>query len=106
MPANLPPGQVYGKQNANARVVLRVHQPARIVVQGEDGTVYINRMLNPGDTYQVPNLVGLTLTTASANAVEIDLDGSSMGFAGKESGEAVGVSLDPQQIADRQRGGG
>jgi len=50
MPANLPPGQVYGKQNANARVVLRVHQPARIVVQGEDGTVYINRMLNPGDT--------------------------------------------------------
>jgi hypothetical protein len=54
----------------------------------------------------VPNLVGLTLTTASANAVEIDLDGSSMGYAGKESGEAIGVSLDPQQIADRQRRGG
>ncbi|MBL6853935.1 MAG: DUF4115 domain-containing protein [Alphaproteobacteria bacterium] len=106
IPDNLPPGQVYGKQNANARVILRVHQSTRIMVQGQDGMVYINRQLNPGDTYQVPNLVGLTLTTANANAVEIDLDGSSMGYAGKEAGETVGVSLDPQQIADRQRGGG
>jgi cytoskeleton protein RodZ len=105
VPDNLPQGLVYGKQNGNARVVLRVHQTTHILVQGQDGMVYINRNLNPGDTYQVPNLVGLTLTTANANAVEIDLDGSSMGYAGKEPGE-VGVSLDPQQIADRQRGGG
>ena len=30
----------------------------RILVQGPDGIVYINRTLNPGDTYQVPNTVG------------------------------------------------
>ena len=106
VPDALPAGQVYGKNNAGSRVVLRVHQPTHIVVQGEDGMIYINRTLNAGDTYQVPNMVGLTLTTANANAVEIDLDGSPMGFAGKEGGETIGVSLDPQSIADRQRGGG
>jgi cytoskeleton protein RodZ len=106
VPDNLPAGQVYGKNNAGSRVVLRVHQPTHIVVQGQDGMIYINRTLNPGDTYQVPNMVGLTLTTANAGAVEIDVDGAPMGYAGKDTGEMVGVSLDPQQIADRQRGGG
>jgi cytoskeleton protein RodZ len=105
-PDNLPPGQSYGRQNVGSRVTLRVHQTTRIVVQGQDGTVYINRSLNPGDTYQVPNLVGLSLNAANANAVEIDLDGSPMGYAGKDSGVAQRVSLDPQAIADRQRGGG
>ncbi len=103
--APLPPGQVYGVNNRGARVVLRVHQPTRVLVQGEDGMVYINRTLQPGDTYQVPNVVGLTLTTTNANAVEIDLDGESKGFAGKDTGMAEGLSLDPQSIVDRISGG-
>jgi len=91
--------------NHGARVVLRVHTATRVLVQGEDGMVYINRTLNPGDTYQVPNVVGLTLTTANANAVEIQLDGESKGYAGKDSGVAEGLSLDPQSIYDRTSGG-
>jgi cytoskeleton protein RodZ len=101
----LPPGTVYGKQNGGARVVLRVHQATRILVQGGDGKVYINRALQPGDTYQVPNVVGLTLTTTNANAVEVDLDGQSMGYAGKASDIAEALSLDPQSIVDRSSGG-
>jgi len=103
--APLPQGQVYGVNNRGARVVLRVHTATRVLVQGEDGMVYINRTLQPGDTYQVPNVVGLTLTAANANAVEIDLDGESKGYAGKDSGVAEGLSLDPQSIVDRTSGG-
>jgi cytoskeleton protein RodZ len=103
-PAPLPQGQVYGQNNHGARVVLRVHSATRVLVEGEDGRVYINRTLQPGDSYQVPNVVGVTLTTTSANAVEIDLDGQQMGFAGKDSGILEGLSLDPQSIVDR--GGG
>jgi cytoskeleton protein RodZ len=101
----LPQGQVYGVNNRGARVVLRVHQSTRVLVQGQDGMVYINRTLQPGDTYQVPNVVGLTLTTTNANAVEIDLDGESKGFAGRDAGVAEGISLDPQSIVDRSSGG-
>ncbi|MEJ0025616.1 MAG: RodZ domain-containing protein [Rhizomicrobium sp.] len=104
-PAPLPQGQVYGANNRGARVVLRVHQATRVLVQGEDGMVYINRTLQPGDTYQVPNVVGLTLTTTNANAVEIDLDGETKGFAGRDAGVAEGLSLDPQSIVDRTGGG-
>jgi hypothetical protein len=36
----------------------------------------------PGDTYRVPDRAGLWLTAVDASAVEILLDGSSVGFAG------------------------
>ena len=104
--APLPAGTVYGQQNHNARVVLRIHVATRILVQGPDGIVYMNRTLNPGDTYQVPNKVGVTLTTTNAGAVEVDLDGQSMGYAGKGAGVAGAISLDPQSIVDRSNSGG
>jgi cytoskeleton protein RodZ len=102
----LPVGTVYGQQNHNARVVLRIHVATRILVQGPDGIVYMNRTLNPGDTYQVPNKVGVTLTTTNAGAVELDLDGQSMGYAGQGAGVAEAISLDPQSIVDRSNSGG
>jgi cytoskeleton protein RodZ len=104
--APLPAGTVYGEQNANARVVLRAHQATRILVQGQGGIVFINRALNPGDTYKVPNKVGVTLTTTNAGAVEVELDGQSMGYAGQAAALAEALSLDPQSIVDRSNTGG
>ena len=100
----LPQGQVYGEQNKGARVILRMRQPARILVQGPDGRVFLNRTLKPGDSYQLPNLVGLTLTTSNAGAVEIALDGQSLGVAGRNQETAEAISLDPQSIMDRYNG--
>ena len=100
----LPPGRVYGKSNGTSRVELRVYQPTRVLVQGPGKAVYINRTLKPGDSYRAPNLVGLTLTTPDGGAIEIILDGSSMGFAGRRGVTAEGLSLDPQEIVDHRGG--
>lgn len=99
--AALPPGQTYGAQNRNPRVILRVHVATRILVQGPKKAVFINRTLKPGDTYQVPNMVGITLTTPNGGAVELDLDGQAMGFAGRDQQMTEALSLDPQSIVDR-----
>ena len=104
--AALPQGQVYGEQNRDPRVVLRVHSATRILVQGPEKAVLINRTLQAGDTYQVPNIVGLTLTTPNGGAVEVDLDGAAMGFAGRDQQMTEALSLDPQAIVDRYNGGG
>jgi cytoskeleton protein RodZ len=53
----------------------------------------------------VPDMVGLSLTTADAGAVEIDLDGVAMGTAGRAGQIGESVSLDPQAIADRYNSG-
>lgn len=98
-------GQVYGLQNPNARVVLRAKAATRVLVQGKDGTVYINRILQPGDSYQVPDLVGLALTVQRGDALEIDLDGQAMGEAGRGPEVKEMLSLDPQDIVDRYSNG-
>jgi|ERR1700741_242860 cytoskeleton protein RodZ len=98
-PAVLPPGNAYGTGNDNSRVTLRVHRLTRVLVQGPGGTVYINRTLRPGDTYQAPNLVGLVVTAGDAEGVEVILDGEPVGRLGR--GAINGVSLNPQDIMDR-----
>lgn len=105
--APLPQGQAYGAANAGSRVTLRVHVATRVLVMGPlpERKVFINRTLQPGDTYQVPNIVGLTLTTSDAKAVELDLDGQPMGYAGKDDAVVEALSLDPQSIYDRSNGG-
>jgi cytoskeleton protein RodZ len=100
-PGAASPGLVYGQAGERTRVVLRVRKATRILVQGPGGAVLINRTLNAGDTYMVPDRVGLTLTAADAGAVEVDLDGVAMGVAGRSGQVGESVSLDPQAIVDR-----
>lgn len=94
-------GQVFGGQNKNARIVLHARGDTHIEVRGEDGMVYINRTLKAGDSYRVPNLPGLSLAASDAGAVEMELDGETMGRAGAEGQIANQIDLDPQAIVDR-----
>ena len=94
-------GTVYGEQNRNPRVVLKVRSDTRVTVRGEDGSLYLNRDLKAGDSYLVPNLPGLYLATSNAGAIEVDLDGQVLGPVG-QSQEILGrVSLEPQSLVDR-----
>jgi cytoskeleton protein RodZ len=93
-------GHIYGSQNKGVRVVLRARADTHIEVRGEDGTMYLNRNLKAGDSYNVPNIPGMVMTSTDSGAVELDLDGLAMGRAGmsQQSGD---TELDPQSIVDR-----
>jgi hypothetical protein len=99
--AQLPPGRRYGLQNQNSRITLRVHRPTIVAIRDVRNRVFIDRRLAPGDTYRVPNLSALWLTAIDAGAVEIVLDGASVGFAGAQGAEVRDLSLNPQVIANR-----
>jgi len=105
-PAPLPEGQVYGAQNTNSRITLRIHREGRVDVIGPNNRVLLGRILMPGDTFRVPNLVGLTLSAADAGAVEVIVDGGSMGYAGQDGVAARNLMLNAQDIVDRQRQAG
>jgi cytoskeleton protein RodZ len=93
----LPQGRIYGAQNAS-RITLLAHKPARVVVLGPEKKLYLDRLLQPGDSYKVPNVPGVTLSTSVANALEIIVDGSSKGYAGKDDGAAENMPLNPQEL--------
>lgn len=105
----IPEGHVYGESNKNSRVVLRVRETTKILIlgpskSGDKPQVFINRILKPGDVYRLPNFAGMTLTTPNAGAVEVTLDGTSMGLAGHSAEVTEALSLDPQSIMDRSNG--
>ena len=99
--AELPVGQVYGTRNVNSRLSLRIHEPTRVRVVGADDTLFINRNLSPGDVYQTPDIEGMTISTANSGAVELVLDGTSLGFLDSSGVAADAVSLNPQDIVQR-----
>ena len=84
--------------------MLRAREATRILVQDANSRIIQNRMLKPGDSYRVPNFVGLTLTTSNAGAVQVELDGTVIGNAGGAQETAEAISLDPQSIMDRNNG--
>ena len=101
VPASNGAGQVYGAANVNPRVILRARGDVRITVKNADGQMILNRDLKSGDSYQVPNMPGVTMATNDAGAVELDLDGIALGRAGQPQQVLGHVSLDPQPLADR-----
>ena len=97
----LPQGQKWGANNAGSRVTLLVHRPVRIIVLGPNKQTFLNRQLGPGDSYLLPNMSGLTLTTADSGAVEAIVDGATKGYVGGNGVSAEGLSLNPQDVVNR-----
>jgi hypothetical protein len=87
-----PRGQVYGADNTNSRVTLRIHRPTRVTVNGRGGRLLFSRAVEAGDSYRAPSLPGLTVSADDAGAVEVVLNGTPAGFVG-----ASGVSV--QRVA-------
>ena len=81
---------------------MRVHRRTRVAVLGARNRDLIDRILVPGEIYLVPNVRGLSLTASDAGAVELVLDGVSVGFAGKDGVRASGISLNLQSVLERR----
>lgn len=76
-----------------------------MTVQGVNNRIFISRTLQPGDTYIVPNAAGLTLSAPDSGAIELIVEGASVGFAGANGVVANGLPLNPQELAARRSGG-
>lgn len=95
--------QAFGGANANSRVVLRARGPVRVTVKAPDGSTLLNRDLQAGDTYRVPNEPGMTLATSDGGALEMDVDGKNLGTVGQPQQVLGRVSLEPESLMERFR---
>ncbi len=102
VPQPLPEGQRLGLQNTGSRITLRAHREVRVDVMGPGNRTFLGRILRPGDTYRVPNFPGIVLTAPDAGALEVLVDGASMGYAGKDGAVAERLPLEGRNFANRQ----
>lgn len=82
------------------RVVLQATADSWVQVRDGAGNLVMTRVLRPGDTYEVPDMPGLTMVTGNAGGLDILVDGRSVPSLG-EQGEVVrDVSLDARALTD------
>lgn len=90
--------RTYGVENETARIVLRAKLDSWVQVHAADDSLLLTRVLQPGDSYRVPNLAGLTLLTGNAGGLEIEVDGEVVPPLGPVGAIRRGIALDPERL--------
>ena len=96
--ADTGPGREYGLANRDARIVLRAVAESWIQVRDLQQNVVLTRMLQPGDSYRVPNRPDLTLLTGNAGGLEITVDGVAIAPLGPSGAVRRDVPLLPDSL--------
>lgn len=91
--------------DANVRIILKAVEPTYIQVRDaqlpRSRSVLVARVLNVGESYAVPNRVGLTMQTGNAGGLQVEVDGRSLGVFGKSGEVITRVPLDPSYFLER-----
>lgn len=90
--------RVYGVENEDARIILRARLDSWVQVVAADESLLLTRVLQPGDSYRVPNVPGLTLLTGNAGGLDITVDGAVVPPLGPVGAVRRGIALDPDRL--------
>lgn len=81
-----------------SRIVLSASADAWLYVRDKSGQVLLNRVLHPGESWVVPPLPNLLLTTGNAGGTEIMVDGSPTPSLGGSGSVRRDIPLDPDLL--------
>lgn len=81
------------------QVTLRASAPAWIRIEGPDSRIVVDRVLQPGEEFRAPANQGLVMQTGNAGALEITVDGRTIGRLGPDGAVRRQVALDQSLIA-------
>ena len=100
-PKQTSDGQIYGADNADARIVLKATAPVWLRIEDATGNVLITQMLGTGDIYRVPNRDGLIALSRDGGRLSYVIDGKQKGVLGPPGKILVGEKLDVAALASR-----
>ncbi len=101
-----PKAPVFGdKKNQNPRIVVQADSESWIMIADNLGNTVFDRILKPGESYIVPNIKGLTLTTGNANGLILKVDGVEIPRIVSSSRVVRAVPLDPERLKAGQQPG-
>ncbi len=92
--------RTYGQNDANTRIVLRAVEDSWVQVRDHQDALLLTRVLRSGDTYYVPDRIGLTLLTGNAGGIAIEVDGVTLAPLGPVGAVRRQIALDPARLLD------
>jgi cytoskeleton protein RodZ len=81
-----------------ARIVIRATAASWIEVRDADDAILYSRVLQPGESYAVPDKPGLTLGTGNAGGLAITVDGKPAAALGASGAIRRGIPLESQAL--------
>ncbi|MBY0500896.1 MAG: DUF4115 domain-containing protein [Alphaproteobacteria bacterium] len=78
-------------------ILLKVSAPAWIEVKDEKGDMIINRVFNPGETYEFKDSQGLVLKTGNAGGISLKSGEKELTGLGKSGEVKGGIPLNPEK---------
>ena len=88
-----------------SRVVLRATAISWVELRDANGNRVFSRLLKKGETYNVPGRAGITLATGNAGALDVLVDGQTIGPLGPLGAVRRDVLLEPDALLKRGRAG-
>ena len=85
-------------KRGTSRIVLRAVQASWIQITDARKKVLFMRVLRPGEQYSVPDQPGLSMVTANAGGLEVEVDGKMVQKLGKPGEIMRGIVLDPKSL--------
>jgi len=82
-------------------LAIRTEKESWVLVVDEKGKTVFDRVMKAGDTYMVPDMPGLKLTTGNGNAIVLTLDGVDLPKLSRDSGVLHDIPLDPAKLKAR-----
>lgn len=93
-----PPAAVAGPAS---RVMLRATAISWVELRDSNGKRVFSRLLKKGETYNVPDNSGITLATGNAGALDIVVDGETLGPLGPIGAVRRDVLMEPASLIQR-----
>jgi pilus assembly protein CpaC len=97
----LAQGRQFGETNAGARIRIEAQDQSWVRIRdAEDKTVFM-RVMQPGDSYLVPNRSGLLLDTGNGRALSVLVDGAAAPSLVPPAGSIIrrNIALDPALLS-------
>ena len=84
-----------------SRVILRATAISWVELRDANGKRVFSRLLKKGETYNVPGRGGITLATGNAGALDVLVDGQTIGPLGPVGAVRRNVLLEPAALLER-----
>jgi cytoskeleton protein RodZ len=86
------------QSDADGRIVLRAIGDCWIEVRDGSGAVILTRLLQAGESYQVPKEGNLTLLAGNAGGLQIEVDGRKLAPLGAKGAVLRNIALNPESL--------
>ncbi len=90
--------RIYGAENDTSRITLRASQDSWVQVRAGADELLLTRVLQAGDTYLVPDRLGITLQTGNAGGLDVLVDGRNLGSLGPVGSVRRNVELEVDRL--------